>query len=166
MNKGLIFGILFLVGLFSASAQDVTGYWKTIDDVTGEVKSVVAVYEKGGKVYGRVLAIFEEGAYLEDFRNPQKVAEETAGQPYFCGLDIIWDMEKKGDSYKKGKIMDPQNGKHYSCEMWLDGKNLMVRGKIGPIGRNQTWRPLDGSEGLPSDLTLPPLSSFTPVIPQ
>ncbi len=164
MKRYFLLGfLLFAAGL--AGAQDITGYWKTIDDVTGEVKSICAVYEKGGKIFGRILVIFEEGAYLEDFRNPAKVAEEVAGSPFYCGLDFIWDMEKSGSHYKKGTIMDPENGKKYSCEMWREGANLLVRGKIGPFGRNQTWVPVDGSEGTPAGLTLPALSSFTPVIP-
>ena len=166
MKKTVMAFLMFAVLAALAGAQEITGYWKTIDDVTGEVKSICGVYEKSGKVYGRILVIFEEGAYLEDYRRPAKVAEEVPGAPFYCGLDFIWDMEPKGSSYKKGSIMDPENGKVYACEIWREGSNLMVRGKIGPFGRNQTWVPVDGSEGLPSDLTLPSLSSFAPVIPR
>lgn len=158
--------LIFLTALAAVSAQDITGYWKTVDDATGEVKSICAVYEKGGKVFGRLLVLFEEGDYLEDYRNPVKVAEEVKGKPHFSGLDIIWNMEKVGSRFKRGKIMDPENGKHYDCEMWIDGGDLMVRGKIGPFGRNQTWIAVDGSEPLPPGLRLPPLSSFSPVIPR
>jgi hypothetical protein len=35
----------------------VTGKWKTIDDQTGEAKSIIEIYEKGGKVYGKVVDI-------------------------------------------------------------------------------------------------------------
>ena len=35
--------------------------------------------------------------------------------------------------------MDPKEGKVYASEMWRDGSDLIVRGKIGPFGRNQTW---------------------------
>jgi uncharacterized protein (DUF2147 family) len=164
--KEKLFAVLFFLGAFVAlGAQDITGYWKTIDDVTGDVKSICAVYEENGKVYGRILVLFEEGLYKEDFRNPVGVAESIEGKPYYCGLDFIWDMELKGDSYKKGKILDPENAKVYSCEMWLEGENLLVRGKIGPIGRNQTWVPLDGEEAIPADLILPNLDSFSAVIP-
>jgi uncharacterized protein (DUF2147 family) len=154
---------LFLAGL---GAMDITGYWKTVDDTTGEVKSICGVYEKNNRVYGRLLVLFKDGEYLEDYRNPQKIAEEVKGKPFYSGLDIIWDMKESGSRYKKGKIMDPENGNIYDCEMWLENGNLMVRGSILFIGRNQTWVPMDGSEPLPSGLVLPPLNSFTPVIPQ
>lgn len=32
-------------------------------------------------------------------------------------------------------------GKVYGCEIWRDGENLIVRGKIAFFGRNQTWIP-------------------------
>ena len=48
---------------------------------------------------------------------------------------------KDGDTLDGGKILDPKKGKVYSCEMWRKGENLIVRGKIAFIGRNQTWLP-------------------------
>ena len=39
-------------------------------------------------------------------------------------------MEKDGKNLDGGKILDPKKGKVYSCEMWRDGENLIVRGKI------------------------------------
>jgi uncharacterized protein YhfF len=41
----------------SCSKPKVTGKWKTIDDQTGEAKSIIEIYEKGGKVYGKVVDI-------------------------------------------------------------------------------------------------------------
>ena len=49
-------------------------------------------------------------------------------------------------SIKGGKILDPKKGKVYSCEMWRKGENLIVRGKIAFIGRNQTWLPCKDDE--------------------
>ena len=40
----------FLLISFSMSSQSIFGKWKTIDDETGEEKSVVEIYEKEGKV--------------------------------------------------------------------------------------------------------------------
>jgi hypothetical protein len=34
---------------FLCSKHRVTGKWKTIDDQTGEAKSIIEIYEKGGK---------------------------------------------------------------------------------------------------------------------
>ena len=61
--------------------------------------------------------------------------------PPVMGMDIIWDLEQKGDKYKGGEILDPTKGKVYGCEIWRDNENLIVRGKIAFLGRNQTWLP-------------------------
>ena len=50
-------------------------------------------------------------------------------------------MEKQGAKYKGGEILDPKKGKVYGCEIWREGDNLIVRGKIAFLGRNQTWQP-------------------------
>jgi hypothetical protein len=55
-----------------------------------------------------------------------------------------------------GKILDPKKGKVYSCEMWRDGENLIVRGKIAFLGRNQIWLPYKGEPLPQSDKPLAP----------
>ena len=86
------------------------------------------------------------------------------GDPYYAGMDIIWGMEDKGDRWKKGSICDPEEGKIYASEMWIEKGNLMVRGKIGPFGRNQTWIPLTAAD-LPPGIKMQPVSTWKPVIP-
>jgi uncharacterized protein (DUF2147 family) len=61
-------------------------------------------------------------------------------------MDFMWDFIPKKDSQEKwvkGKILDPDDGNIYSCEMTLHdgGKILEVRGYIGFsfLGRSQTW---------------------------
>ena len=65
------------------------------------------------------------------------------GNPLIEGLDIIWDLVPDGARYEDGEILDPKKGKVYGCMMWRDGDNLIVRGKIAFLGRNQTWLPDD-----------------------
>ena len=117
--------------LFScqAMASDITGYWTTIDDETQQPKSVVQIYKYQNKYYGRIVEIFN---------NKEAVAKLT-NSPRILGLDIIWDLEKKDEKYKNGSILDPQKGKVYGLEAWKDGENLIIRGKIAFLGRNQTW---------------------------
>ena len=56
--KNYFLTILFVAvaGVFSAQAQ-VTGKWKTIDDETGQAKSIVEIYESNGKIYGKIVEI-------------------------------------------------------------------------------------------------------------
>ncbi len=118
------------VSMSAMAAEDISGIWKTIDDETGEAKSLVQIYPYQGRMYGRVVALF---------KNKEKVAVGIQGDPKILGLDVIWDLEDKGDRWKGGRILDPQKGKIYACEIWRDKDQLIVRGKIGPFGRNQTW---------------------------
>lgn len=131
MKKLLLTTIMGLAALATQAAAGITGYWTTVDDETKEAKSVVQVYEYQGKYYGRVVELLQ---------NPGARAK-IKGSPSIKGLTIIWDLEKDGDSYSGGEILDPQKGKVYGCEMWRDGANLIVRGKIAFLGRNQTWLP-------------------------
>ncbi|WP_313791423.1 DUF2147 domain-containing protein [Lacinutrix neustonica] len=53
--------IIITLLLFSISgfSQEVLGKWKTIDDKTGEVKSVVKIYKRDGEVFGKIIEIFD-----------------------------------------------------------------------------------------------------------
>lgn len=129
--------IVLLICQFGFS-QSVFGKWKTIDDVTGKEKGIVEIYEKNGKVYGKIIEIFE----LEHrYRKCEKCSGEDKDKPYL-GLVIIKGLTKDGDIYDGGNILDPKIGKLYHCKITLDGKEkLIVRGYIGiPLfGRSQTW---------------------------
>ena len=43
---------------FSVNAQSVTGKWKTIDDESGKARSVVEIYQKEDKYYGKIIKLF------------------------------------------------------------------------------------------------------------
>jgi uncharacterized protein (DUF2147 family) len=137
--KKYLFATLFCItaGIFSANAQ-VTGKWKTIDDETGEPKSVVEVYEKDGKVYGKVIEI------LNPAKKDKKCTDckgADKDKP-ILGLVVIKGLTKDGDEYTDGDILDPNKGKLYSCTIKLDGKDkLKVRGYMGVslLGRTQVW---------------------------
>ena len=125
--------------LFQLSfSQTIFGKWKTIDDVTGKEKGVVEIYEFKGKVYGRVIEIFEES---KKHVKCEKCDGEEKNKPVM-GMNIIKGLTKDGDVYNGGKVLDPKIGKWYHCKISLDGKDkLIIRGYIGiPLfGRSQTW---------------------------
>ena len=130
--------LLFFFVIFFAQSQSVTGKWKTIDDETGKAKSIVEIYEKSGKIYGKVIDILEE-------ENKKKVCTECSGDDKnkpILGMVIIKGLSKDGLEYTDGKILDPKNGKLYKCFITLESKDkLKVRGYIGIslIGRTQYW---------------------------
>ncbi len=128
MKKLCLFLMITFLSL-SSFANGVTGFWTTIDDETKKAKSVVEIYEKEGKIFGKVVEIFGD----------KEAKAAILGSPKILGLEIIKNMVKKGSKYKNGTILDPKKGKTYSCELWREGDNLIVRGKIAFLGRNQTW---------------------------
>ncbi len=119
-----------LLAIPALAAENIAGLYKTIDDETGEAKSLVQIYAYQGKMYGRVVKLFEDA---------DKKAVGIKGDPKIVGLDVAWGLKDEGKRYEGGQILDPAKGKIYGCEMWREGNKLIVRGKIGPFGRNQTW---------------------------
>ena len=141
MSKFISTTFVFLLLVVQGYAQSPIGKWKTVDDNTGKTKSVVEITEKGGKLYGKVLQLF-------DPEKPDPVCEECAeDDPRYMkpivGLEIIRDMKKDGDEYAGGDILDPENGKVYRCKIWVENGKLMVRGYIAFLYRTQTWLPAD-----------------------
>lgn len=149
MKKFIAIMLTAAVTMMSQALADVTGYWTTIDDDTNEAKSVVQVYKYQGKVYGRVVQLL---------KNKDAVAK-IPGSPKTLGLDIIWGLEKDDDTYSGGKVLDPEKGKVYRCEMWREGDTLKMRGKLGIFFRTQTWK--KNTSYKPSGNTAP-----TPKIPK
>lgn len=137
-NNILIVATLFFTTIFYAQNQSVIGKWKTIDDETGKAKSIVEIYEKSGKIYGKVVEIL-------DVEHKNNVCSECSGSDKnkpILGMIIIKGLTKEGSEYTNGKILDPKNGKTYKCSVTLEAKDkLKVRGFIGIslFGRTQYW---------------------------
>jgi uncharacterized protein (DUF2147 family) len=142
-----LFGFVIVAGLLSAMASSLgaqstpVGKWKTIDDATGEDRSIVSIWEEGGKLLGRVEQVLPKAGKDPDPRC-DKCSGANKDKPV-KGMTIIWDMIRDGDEWKGGHIMDPENGSVYRCKLKPieGGKKLNVRGFIGIslIGRTQTW---------------------------
>ena len=136
MKYCLLVVILFFFQ-FSFS-QTIFGKWKTIDDETGKEKGIVEIFERNGKIFGRIIDILD----IEHKHHKCEKCEGEDNNKPILGLTIIKGMKKNGNEYEGGKVLDPKNGKSYQCKISLDGKDkLIVRGYIGIslIGRSQTW---------------------------
>lgn len=136
-NWMLAIGVFFLT-MSTIQAQSVIGKWKTIDDETGEAKSVVEIYEKSGKIYGKVVEILRAD-HKKDVCSKCEGAEKN--KP-ILGMVIISGLKKDGSEYNGGSILDPTNGKKYKCYIELDSADkLKLRGYVGIsiMGRTQYW---------------------------
>lgn len=120
--------------------SNLAGLWKTIDDTTGKLRSLIRISDKNGEF----IATVEKGLLPSDSANDvcEQCTGERKGKP-LIGMVIMDGMKEKGDVYEGGHILDPDNGEIYQCKIKLDstGKLLEVRGFIGIslIGRSQIW---------------------------
>ena len=123
----------------SGYAQSISGTWKTIDDKTGKQRSIVEIFERNGKVFGKIIKIFPAAGEEPDPVCEECPEDDARYNKKIIGMEIIKDMQKSGSEYSEGNILDPEEGKVYKCKLWLEGNELKVRGYWGPFYRTQTW---------------------------
>lgn len=144
MKRGLSLGGAIAMAAILQTAvwaeSGVTGTWKTIDDKTGQPKALVQIEERGGKLYGKILQLFNPSR-----PNPtcDKCQGPRKGKP-ITGMTILSDLKPASNGeWDKGEILDPQSGNTYRCKLRLieGGSKLDVRGYIGvsALGRSQIW---------------------------
>lgn len=141
MSKFLGFCVFFISTMVFAESSPV-GYWKSIDDETHKPKSIIEISESNGRLEGKVVKLFREPS---EEQNPMcdKCPGDKKDKP-ILGMQIMWDLKKdSGEEWNKGEILDPKNGKTYSCKIKMidAGTKLEVRGFLGfsLLGRTQTW---------------------------
>ena len=125
-------------GSLILAAESPVGKWKTVDDKTGKVVSEVEVYEQGGKLFGKIVGLTEPN----DKQGKPKTCTHCTGADKdkpIVGLVIIRDLAPSGERYKGGTILDPEDGKVYKAEVWVEDGKLKVRGYIGFFYKTQTW---------------------------
>lgn len=137
---------LALAAPVACLAQTPVGLWKTIDDETGKLKSIVEITEtEEGYLEGTVVEV------LHSVMGPNPVCKKCPGEfkdKPVKGLTIMWDVpaEANDGTWGSGQILDPKKGKIYKVKLSLeeDGR-LKVRGFIGfsLLGRTQHWIPLE-----------------------
>src|SRR5262249_12860606 len=125
----------------AAAQTSPVGRWRTVDDVTGKVNSVVVIWEEFGTLYGKIEQLVDS-----DPRDPDPRCTRCEGAMKnmpLVGLRIVWELKKDGDRWSGGKILDPDNGKGHRATIAVEegGRKLRVRGFIGVsmLGRTQVW---------------------------
>jgi len=139
--KTLLLALPLVMAAMSASAADsAVGRWKTIDDKTGKVKSIVEISQAAnGTLSGKVVEI------LQSDRGPNPVCDKCDGankNKPVKGMTILWNLKPDGArNWSGGTVLDPANGKTYKSkvELHADGKKLDMSGCVAFICRAQTW---------------------------
>lgn len=138
----LFFSMSFMMQTFAANVNSPVGVWKTIDDVTGQPKSIIQIYANSDQTLsGKVMKIFPSPG-----KDENEVCEACKGAWHnqkIVGMVILEGMKANGNKWDGGQILDPKNGKTYRCTFKLsnNGGELNVRGYIGisAFGRSQVW---------------------------
>lgn len=128
---------LLVVPRIARAAPDplsVVGRWKTVDDNSGKVRSVVQLAIRNDTLVGNIRKLMED---------PDAVCKECEGSNKdkpVVGMKIVWGLKLDDDEWEGGKVLDPENGKIYRCKIWLESANeLRIRGYLGPFFRTQSW---------------------------
>lgn len=140
MSKRAIAWILSMVSTMTLAQMTPEGLWRNIDDKTGEAKAEIRIAATAsGVLNGRIeKALTQKGepncsACSDDRKDQPKVGMEIIRGAKKLATDTVWEG---------GKILDPENGKEYTLRMTPieGGKQLQVRGFIGPFYRTQIWK--------------------------
>ena len=138
MKKLLAIAALLVASLAHAQTTPV-GLWKTIDDETKQEKSYVRIVDAGGALSGKVEKLLDPA---KQDAKCDKCSDARKGQP-ILGMTILEGVRKNADEpyWDGGTILDPNNGKTYRVRLTPEegGRELEVRGYIGPFWRNQRW---------------------------
>ena len=133
---------LTLAGVASAWAQNTpVGLWKTIDDDGKTEKSLVRITDDGGTLTGKIEKIFDPA---KQDSKCDKCTDERKDKPVL-GMTILRNLKQDADDkevWSGGEILDPNNGKTYKARLKPveGGKQLQMRGYIGPFFRTQVWQ--------------------------
>lgn len=124
----------------AAAQMTPVGSWHSVDEKTGELKSLVVISESGGVLTGHIEQLLRKNA--DQKKLCTECSDDRKDKPVL-GMEIIRGAKKvEGkDVWEDGKILDPENGKSYALRLTPieDGKKLDVRGSVLFISRTQTW---------------------------
>ena len=131
--------LTFIFGIrLALAAESPVGKWKTVDEKSGKVTSEVEIYEQSGKLFGKIVGLTEPN----NKEGKPKICNACAGADKdkpIIGLVILRDLSPSGGHYKGGTVLDPEDGKVYKAEIWVEDGKLKMRGYFGLLYRTQTW---------------------------
>ncbi len=138
------------VAVYAANDDQISGYWRSIDDATGFAKAIVQIQEaQNGSYLSTIVATVDRPDYIAAEKCINCPAPFTDRK--IIGLPLLWNlrtMDQTGRGgekrYDKGYLIDPLSGKFYqiAARLSADGRRLTLRGHIIGIplvGRTQTW---------------------------
>ena len=148
LNRVFMKGFLGLSITFTSLmtyAASIEGYWKSIDDRTGEQLSIYEIKKAPDGTYqGKILYRYSVpgGVALTHCTKcpPPYTNKPLVGMETFFGFK---QDEKNPNLYMDGRLLEPKSGKIYKgkATVTADGKRMRLRGYVGvsALGRTQVW---------------------------
>jgi len=140
--KSIIAAALLAAAVTAWAQGTPVGLWKTIDDDGKTEKSLVRITDGGGGVLtGKIEKIFDPA---KQDSKCDKCSDERKDKPVL-GMVILRNAKRDAedqDTWTGGEILDPNNGKTYRTRLKPveGGKQMQMRGYIGPFFRTQVWQ--------------------------
>lgn len=141
--RRLLFLGLWIPALVLAESTP-TGFWQSYD-LHKNIRNIIEITNQNGTLTGTITKV---KPYKGE--NPLCYAckEEWHNKP-LLGLPIIWGLQKEGNKWINGHVLDIDDGKIYNCELTVsnDDKVLYFRGYSGipTFGVTVQWTRVSGS---------------------
>lgn len=125
----------FVAGLFlaalsaqvSAAESMPTGLWHIIDTDNGQPEALVSIEQNAGTLRGTIVKVFP--APGGDTAPLCHLCEGELKDKPMIGLTILWNLKPEGKLNFIGKVLDPESGKVYRCQLTpqASGKEMQLR---------------------------------------
>lgn len=141
--KAAIAFIWFALPILAWSGE-LAGLWEEYDDNTGSLSAMIRIKKLPDDTYeGRIEKIFPDT--VENSTLVCTHCDNDLRNRPLLGLRILTGMKRLNERiYEGGKVLDPDDGKVYSCRIRLseDGNVIEVTGflSLNWIGQSEIWR--------------------------
>ena len=150
IRKGIL-GLVLSLASVTAFAASIEGYWKSIEERTGEQLSIVEI-RKGndGRYHGKIVYRYPNSHGIALTKCTKCPAPYT-NKP-ILGLEILSGFREdpnKANAYIDGRVLEPTSGRIYKGKAVVtgEGKRLRMRGYMGvsALGRTVVWLRTDSA---------------------
>ena len=145
--------VIFTCAVAGFAADPVEGFWLSVDDKTGEIKSGWEMYESNGVMYGKMLSAagFSAATRASRCRDSYAgfpIAGKVNQLPLF-GTPWLFGLRRENSGkWTNGNIINPEDGNMFKCSLIhhpADGKKfqqetLEVRGQLLFFSGSQYWK--------------------------
>jgi uncharacterized protein (DUF2147 family) len=145
--------VIFVYAGTAFAADPVEGFWMSVDDKTGEIKSGWEIYESNGHMYGKMLSAVGFSSTTRADRCRDSYAgfpiAGKANQLPLLGTPWLFGLRRESPGkWTNGHIINPEDGNMYKCSLIhhpADGKKfkqeaLEIRGQLLVFSGSQYWK--------------------------